>query len=175
MKKVRTLNGYRVIYRPKHFATMTSTNWEGWVYEHRYVMERKLGRILETHEVVHHLDCNRANNAPTNLIVIDDNTHRKLHSWLDKGAFIHKSYVPRDTKPVRNIPKYCSVCSITLEVHQHDTCSDKCRGKSQRLVSRPAKKKLRELIGKMSWLAIGRKYGVSDNAIRKWARSYGLL
>jgi len=27
----------------------------------------------------------------------------------------------------------------------------------------------------MSWVAIASKYGVSDNAVRKWARSYGLL
>ena len=24
----------------------------------------------------------------------------------------------------------------------------------------------------MSWLAVGRKYGVSDNAVRKWMRWY---
>jgi transposase-like protein len=24
----------------------------------------------------------------------------------------------------------------------------------------------------MSWLAVGRKYGVSDNAVRKWVRWY---
>jgi len=27
----------------------------------------------------------------------------------------------------------------------------------------------------MSWCAIGRKYDVSDSAIRKWARKYGIL
>ena len=26
-----------------------------------------------------------------------------------------------------------------------------------------------------SWCAIGRKYGVSDNAVRKWARSYDII
>jgi transposase-like protein len=24
----------------------------------------------------------------------------------------------------------------------------------------------------MSWVAVGRKYGVSDNAVRKWLRRY---
>jgi len=30
-------------------------------------------------------------------------------------------------------------------------------------------------IDNMSWVAIGRKYSVSDNAVKKWARKYGLL
>jgi len=32
-----------------------------------------------------------------------------------------------------------------------------------------------ETIDTMSWCAIGRKYKVSDNAVRKWARKYGLI
>ena len=39
----------------------------GYVLEHRLVMEKMLGRYLETHEVVHHLDGDPGNNAPENL------------------------------------------------------------------------------------------------------------
>jgi hypothetical protein len=27
----------------------------------------------------------------------------------------------------------------------------------------------------MTWTAVGRKYGVSDRAVRKWAKQYGIL
>jgi len=41
--------------------------------------------------------------------------------------------------------------------------------------NRPTKEELADMIESMSWCSIGRKYGVSDNAVRKWARKYGLV
>jgi hypothetical protein len=43
------------------------------VYEHRLVMEQKLGRTLRPGEVVHHIDADRANNDPDNLMVFASN------------------------------------------------------------------------------------------------------
>ena len=48
-------------------------------------------------------------------------------------------------------------------------------GFESRKVERPTKEQLAEDIINLSWTAIGKKYGVSDNATRKWARKYGLL
>ena len=41
-----------------------------------------------------------------------------------------------------------------------------------RKVPRPTYEQLKEDLAHMSWLAVGRKYGVSDNAVRKWVRWY---
>ncbi|HEX3609046.1 MAG TPA: hypothetical protein VHU14_05180 [Solirubrobacterales bacterium] len=41
-----------------------------------------------------------------------------------------------------------------------------------RKVERPPYEKLLEEIEATSYLAVGRKYGVSDNAVRKWVRFY---
>lgn len=38
-----------------------------WLYEHRVVMEKILGRKLGKYETVHHKDGNKANNSPDNL------------------------------------------------------------------------------------------------------------
>jgi len=41
-----------------------------------------------------------------------------------------------------------------------------------RKVDRPPYEQLLEEIEATSYLAVGRKYGVSDNAVRKWVRFY---
>lgn len=43
-----------------------------------------------------------------------------------------------------------------------------------RKVDRPSKEVLEKEIESNSWSALGKKYGVSDNAVRKWAKSYGI-
>ena len=74
-------NGYIEIKVDGH----PSTNARGYVYEHRYVMERQLGRLLRSDEFVHHIDGNKANNDPSNLIVLSNPEHAKLHSLLNAG------------------------------------------------------------------------------------------
>ena len=59
-------------------------------YLHRIVMERHLGRPLESHEHVHHLDGNVLNNAIENLAVMSNSEHRREHARhqkRDKGTF----------------------------------------------------------------------------------------
>ena len=58
-------NGYVRIYMPNH----PHANISGMVYEHVLVAEKKLGRYLTAEEVVHHIDHNRSNNNPDNLMI----------------------------------------------------------------------------------------------------------
>ena len=55
--------------------------------EHRYLMERHLGRKLGRDEVIHHIDGNRANNSLDNLVVMSRGEHSRLHrrNELDCG------------------------------------------------------------------------------------------
>lgn len=51
--------------------------------EHRIVMEEKIGRLLLGNEVVHHIDEDKKNNHPDNLMVFDNNSaHIKYHQQL---------------------------------------------------------------------------------------------
>ncbi len=54
-------------------------------------------------------------------------------------------------------------------------CSTRCASISKRKSKRPRKATLRKKMKIMSWCAMGREYGVSDNAVRKWAKAYELL
>lgn len=68
--------GYVFIYNPNH----PYCNQRGYVREHRLVMEKRVGRYLETVEIVHHIDENPQNNLPENLELFENsNEHLKYH------------------------------------------------------------------------------------------------
>lgn len=58
-------------------------------HEHRVVAEQMLGRPLKRGEIVHHIDGDRHNNAPTNLQVMTQADHLRLHHaemWVARKA-----------------------------------------------------------------------------------------
>lgn len=56
------------------------------VYEHTVIAERALGRKLRETEVVHHVDGDKTNNAPSNLLICTRIYHIALHARLEKSA-----------------------------------------------------------------------------------------
>ena len=63
-----------------------------YVWEHRLVMERYLGRFLLPHEVVHHINGNRSDNRLENLIVFGSNAEHlrvdlagRCPKWSEDG------------------------------------------------------------------------------------------
>lgn len=48
-------------------------------YEHRYVMEKYIGRSLDTNEHVHHINHDRTDNRIENLQILTNSEHGKLH------------------------------------------------------------------------------------------------
>lgn len=93
-----------------------------------------------------------------------------------------------DTHCGRNLPRerICPGCgeSFVPRSLRHRHCSEKCWGvvasaalrgvprPERRKVDRPSFEGLMTDVASMSFVAVGRKYGVSDNAVRKWIRWY---
>ena len=71
---------YSLLYRPEH-----PRGNHGYIREHVYVMEQHLGRYLEPGEVVHHIDCNKSNNDISNLVVLTNSQHMKVHARIRSG------------------------------------------------------------------------------------------
>lgn len=77
--------------------------------------------------------------------------------------------------PVQNrkaTKKICPICNINEIMKTSKMCKD-CRSKEKRK-NIPPKEELENLIYTMPFVKIGKIYGVSDNAVRKWCKSYGL-
>lgn len=82
------IKGYWHVRVPNHPHARKS----GYVAEHRLVMEEVLGRYLQPGEVVHHLDKDRENNSPENLIIFPSNAAHLKHEltgripkWTPEG------------------------------------------------------------------------------------------
>lgn len=75
----RTLasNGYMLVWVGKDHPM---AEVRGYAYEHRIVAARSLGRHLRRGEIVHHIDGDKLNNAPSNLKVMPGiAAHRAEH------------------------------------------------------------------------------------------------
>ena len=72
------ISGYRYIYKPSHPKAMKL----GYIAEHRLVAENKIGRFLREDEVVHHINFNKLDNRPENLLILTNSEHSKLHSKI---------------------------------------------------------------------------------------------
>jgi len=78
--KIIRQDDYVCIYQPTHpFSTK-----QGYVLEHRLVMEKHLGRYLEPKEVVHHINEITNDNRIENFILFKN---RPYHRWFHKRGY----------------------------------------------------------------------------------------
>lgn len=66
--------GYVQISAPNH----PNKSSRGYVFEHRLVVEKSLGRYLTSEEIVHHLNGRKTDNRLENLAVVSRHNHDKL-------------------------------------------------------------------------------------------------
>ncbi len=97
-----------------------------YVYEHRYLIERKLGRLLRSGEVVHHKNGDKLDNRLSNLEVHQNSVHVREHNHARLVAFVQLR---------------CPTCSVRFERERRQThlgrfskhaltfCSRPCSGR----------------------------------------------
>lgn len=68
--------------KPSGYVVYTRGPYKGKTV-HTVVMEERIGRMLLSDEVVHHIDGNRQNNDPNNLALMTRSAHSRLHRRED--------------------------------------------------------------------------------------------
>ena len=94
---------------------------------------------------------------------------------LNRGEIHHLQDLNYPLRKVKDLSKqnhYCIDCG--KEVTKGAIRCLCCANKAQQICDRPNKEELKALIRNTPFTKIGKKYNVSDNAIRKWCKSYGL-
>ena len=79
-------------------------------------------------------------------------------------------------QPYQAKPRICEQCGVEISYGTvHSLCA-KCYKESIRVVERPSKEVLYELLvdNKGNFTKLGKMFHVSDNAIRKWCKTYDI-
>jgi hypothetical protein len=113
----------------------------------------------------------------------DDNRIENLRIVCPNCAATFDTHCGRKNR-ISTSPRICALCGdrFAPRYQKQRYCSQRCGTRHdnrkrqskplKRKVPRPSYEQLKADLRSMSYVATGRKYGVSDNAIRKWIRRY---
>lgn len=130
-------------------------------YAHRFSYERYIGPIPEGFHV-HHIDHDRGNNDPSNLIALSPDDHAALHGWVngkapeyiakaiqrmnharksasawhtsEEGRAWHREHAKTTIMTRKPKPKTCDQCEAQFETIHGGTrfCSNACKSRWRR-------------------------------------------
>lgn len=110
-----------------------------------------------------HINGTNNDNRLENLRMLCPNCDSQLDTFAGRNI---KKY----TKPKKE-QKYCTICAKEVADSNKSGLCLSCAGKKYvGRINRPSKEILLKEVEEKGYSATGRKYGVSDNAVRKWIK-----
>ena len=148
-----TNDGYNVLYPVNN----GKVNYSKSIVEHRLIYEIANGVKLDKNTQIHHINHDRSDNRPENLVALSVSEHTLLHE-IEKGHHIG--------------PHYCSVCG--KEISHSATMCKRCAAQKRRNKNAPNKEELAKHIKTMNNRQIGEMYGVSAQTVAVWRKRFDL-
>ena len=119
--------------------------------------------------ILDHINGDRTDNRLENLRIVCPNCNATLSTHCGRNVSL--------------LDRTCSGCGTTFDANHPEQrfCTQTCFARNElagvpqpqtRRVERPPYEQLVAEVEQLGWCGTGRKYGVSDNAIRKWVRAY---
>lgn len=110
--------------------------------------DKKMSLILD------HINGNHSDNRIENLRIVCPNCNATLDTHCGKNITRRK----------------INYCKCGIEINKQSKVCQSCSGNKRRKVQRPDIEILKKEVDDIGYSAVGRKYNVSDNAIRKWLK-----
>jgi 5-methylcytosine-specific restriction endonuclease McrA len=138
------------------------------------------GSSLSLH--LDHINGERTDNRLENLRLLCPNCHSQTDTYAGKNKGKTATYIERKdkskiserqrTQPKLSIPNVCCDCGITID--KKSIRCRKCSGFAivPTKIEWPSLEELTKMVEETSYLAVGKKLGVSDNAIRKHIKKH---
>lgn len=105
----------------------------------------------------------------------EDYEIEKRFSFSDELISSKKDYELRTEEIEKNTKEYfCIKCGEKLSKESKTGLCPKCYSFTTRKCERPSREELKNLIRTVSFVQIGKKFNVTDNAVRKWCDAEGL-
>jgi len=139
---------------------------------------------------LHHVDGDHFNNELINLQVICPNCHAIItkHNQQNKKQAKQKTInftknqlkekftnsIKNKSKRIKDNSDNINNCICGAVIKNNSKLCVKCYNEKQRTIIRPPHEQLLNEINELGYSATGRKYNVSDNAIRKWIKAYNM-
>lgn len=92
---------------------------------------------------------------------------------LDDVEYYTKKHFKLKREREEKKKNFCVDCGCVI--YEESTRCIECNSIFLRKTDRPTKETLTKELKETSFTAVGRKYGVTDNAVRKWAVRYGII
>ena len=117
---------YWYIFKPEH----PFSGKQGYIAEHRLIMEKYLGRYLSKLEVIHHINHNEEDNRIENLELCESPGQHIIKHHPEVKEKLRLANIGRRPPNYNRGIKICSICKISFETRLSKTgkifCSRYC-------------------------------------------------